>query len=343
MAMVNTEKLTRYYGSRRALNEVSFSIEAGEVVGVLGLNGAGKSTLLKILAGVLLPTSGEAQIDGRSVVSAESAARSRIGYLPEEPPVYREMSVGDYLRFAAKLKGCSPDRLETRLPQVLEQSGLATSDLGRVIGELSHGYRKRVGIAQAILHGPALVILDEPISGLDPRQIVEMRDTIKALRGEHTVLVSSHILSEISQTCDRILLIHEGRLLASGTEDELAERLGGNGGGFRLELRGEEKQIRSALEKIDGISGLRFLNDAHRHDASETGASTEGAPQAGSVDTVCKRVSLRASEKTIEEAVQALVEARVGVRQVSPTETELEQAFLDLTRSSSKSASEKSS
>ncbi|MDF1563622.1 MAG: ABC transporter ATP-binding protein [Deltaproteobacteria bacterium] len=312
--MVETTSLTRYYGSRRALSDVSFSIEQGEIVGVLGLNGAGKSTLLKILSGLLLPSAGEARVDGRSVVDAPAAARSRIGYLPEEPPVYREMTVGDYLLYAGQLKGRTRAEIEARLPKTLEQAGLARGDLHRVIGELSHGYRKRVGIAQAVLHEPALVILDEPISGLDPRQIVEMRETIGALRGQHTVLVSSHILPEISQTCDRILLIHEGRLLASGTEDELTERLGGGGGRWRLRVRGARASIESTLKGLEGIQGL------------DLGVEDEDGLE----------LTLTATAELVEAAVAALVGAGCGIRQVMPTETELEQAFLDLTKSEAK-------
>lgn len=310
MSMVETTSLTRYYGSRRALSDVSLSIEQGEIVGVLGLNGAGKSTLLKILAGLLLPSAGEARVDGRSVVDAPAAARSRIGYLPEEPPVYREMTVGDYLLFAGQLKGRTRAEIQARLPTTLDQAGLLRSDLLRVIGELSHGFRKRVGIAQAVLHEPALVILDEPISGLDPRQIVEMRETIGALGGKHTVLVSSHILPEISQTCDRILLIHEGKLLASGTEDELVERLGTGGGRWRLRVRGAKATAEGALAKLDAVSALELEEE-------ESGAL---------------ELTLTATAEGVEAAVAALVSAGLGIRQVMPTETELEQAFLDLTK-----------
>lgn len=309
MSMVETTSLTRTYGDRLALDGVSFSIEAGEIVGVLGLNGAGKSTLLKILAGLLLPSSGEATVDGRSVVDAPAAARSRIGFLPEEPPVYREMTVGDYLRYAGRLKGKTEKEVDARLPAVLEQAGLVRDDLPRVIGELSHGYRKRVGIAQAILHEPALVILDEPISGLDPRQIVEMRETVTGLRGKHTVLISSHILPEISQTCDRILLIHEGRLVAEGTEDELAERLGAAGGRWRLRIRGAKDTIEKTLGGVEGTSALSVRKEGDLCEAE-----------------------LTASAEAVEGAVAALVKAGLGVRQIVPTETELEQAFLDLTR-----------
>lgn len=307
MAMIVAEQLSRNYRFRRALDGVSFTIEAGETVGILGLNGAGKSTLLKILAGLLEPSSGRAVVDGVDVLDAPAAARKRVGFLAEEPPLYPEMTVGDYLRFTGRLKGMTSDQVSSRLSEVMSRTGLELSDGERVIGELSHGYRKRVGIAQAILHDPALVILDEPISGLDPRQIVEMRDTIASLKGEHTVLVSSHILSEISQTCDRILVIHEAKLVAEGTEEELTRRVGG-GTRVRVVVRGEKKTLEDVLAGIEGA-------------AAELGEVSDGLIEA----------TVTADQKGTEKMVSALVAAGLGVREVAPVQTELEHIFLDLT------------
>ena len=310
--MVRAEGLTRYYGRRPALVDVGFEIARGEIVGVLGLNGAGKSTLLKILAGLLVPSAGRAEVDGVDVLDQGKEARKRVGFLPEEPPLYREMRVGDYLRFTGELKGLDAETVRSRLPEVCEQAGLTEADLNRVIDELSHGYRKRVGIAQAILHRPALVILDEPISGLDPAQIAEMRQTVRSLGGRHTVLVSSHILSEVSQTCDRILVIHEGRRIAEGPVAELVGELSGELL-LTVEVRGEAPALRELCEKT-----LRSLGIEARIEAVEPAG--DGLLEA----------RLRLDEDVREQVVQALVEADFGVRRVAAERADLEAAFLRL-------------
>ncbi|MEX1369513.1 MAG: ABC transporter ATP-binding protein, partial [Nannocystaceae bacterium] len=204
--MIEASGLTRYYGDFAALSDASFTIEDREIVGFLGLNGAGKSTVLKILAGLLQPSAGSVKVGGVDASTDPDALRRKIGFLPEEPPLYREMRVREFLQWCGELKGCSKAEVRKALPTVLKTCDLeAMAD--RVIGELSHGYKKRVGIAQAIIHRPEVVILDEPISGLDPQQIVEMRKVVRSLKEHATVLISSHILSEIEQTCDRILVI----------------------------------------------------------------------------------------------------------------------------------------
>ena len=315
MAMVEAASLVRYYGRRRALDGVGFSIERGEIVGILGLNGAGKSTLLRILAGLLMPSAGTVKVGGVDVLEAPAAARRKVGFLPEEPPLYREMRVADYLRFTGRLKGMRPAEVDKRIPEVCDATGLDAETRARVIDELSHGYKKRVGIAQAILHDPDLVILDEPISGLDPRQIVDMRRTIDGLRGKHTVLVSSHILSEISQTCDRILLIHDGRVVAEGSEDALAAHLGA---GLRLVLvvRGDQAALESHLAGRQDVSAHRIADAGH-----------------GRLEA---RVTLDGDD--VEALVSALVGAGFGVRRVAEEAGELEQVFLDLTRSKKEAA-----
>lgn len=222
--MIEVKNLTRYYGTFAALNDVSFSIREGEIIGLLGLNGAGKSTTLKILAGLITPSEGEFRFDGHDVTENPELVRSRIGYLPESPPLYKDMTVTAFLTHIGRLKGMSAADVQRRLPGILELAQLQGRE-HQIIDTLSHGYRKRVGIAQAVLHDPKLVILDEPISGLDPRQIVGMRDVIRGLADGRAVIISSHILSEISQTCDRILVIVDGKLVAEGTEAELVERM----------------------------------------------------------------------------------------------------------------------
>jgi ABC-2 type transport system ATP-binding protein len=307
--MIQVTGLTHFYGERRAVEDLSFSIAEKEIVGFLGLNGAGKSTTLKVLAGLVVPSAGSVSIDGVDLVGAGASFRARIGYLPEDPPLYREMTVREFVRYCGELKGMASADVEARLPRVLEVAQLAhVAD--RVIGELSHGYKKRCGIAQAIIHAPKLVILDEPISGLDPRQIVEMRQVIRDLAKDCTVLISSHILGEISETCDRILVLAGGKVVAQGTEAELAARAAGAGTRLTLIVRGAAEQVEAAVKAAPGVSS---------HDAREE------APGVWRV-----HVALTGDER--EALVAALVAAGVGVRRMVEDETELEQIFLGLTK-----------
>jgi len=219
--MIRASNLSKYYGAKQALSKISFEIADGETVGFLGLNGAGKTTALRILACDLRPSSGTIEIGGVDAVAEPHEVRKRIGFLPEHPPLYMDMTVADYLAFAGELRGMSRGQVKRRMPDVLD-----ITDLGDVsedlIGTLSHGFRQRVGLAQAIIHQPKFLILDEPTRGLDPMQIVEMRNLIHDLKQNHTVLISSHILTEISQTCDRLLVLGKGALLGSGSEQDLA-------------------------------------------------------------------------------------------------------------------------
>jgi len=221
--MIRATNLSKYYGGKRALGPVSFEIEDGETVGFLGLNGAGKTTALRILACDLRPSAGSIEVGGVDAIADPHEVRKRIGFLPENPPLYLDMTVTDFLKFAGELRGMSKDELVKRLPQVIE-----IADLGEVandpIGTLSHGFRQRVGVGQAIIHQPKFLILDEPTRGLDPVQIVEMRNLIHDLKQNHTVLISSHILTEISQTCDRLLVLGRGTILGVGSEGELVAK-----------------------------------------------------------------------------------------------------------------------
>ena len=252
--MIQVQGLTKYYGHHAAIRNIAFNIERGEVIGFLGLNGAGKTTTLKILGCVLLPTSGHVTIDGMDVVQNPHEIRKRIGFLPDAPPLYEEMTVGGYLSFVAQLRGVSASSARDRVLSAEQQMALREVD-EEIISSLSHGYRQRLGVAQALVHNPALLILDEPNSGLDPAQIVEMRGLIRNLRGAHTILISSHILSEISQTCDRLLIIQDGEIVAQGTEGQLAQKLGGVGF-IELEVRAPAQRPVEALKAISGVEDV---------------------------------------------------------------------------------------
>ena len=237
--MIQVNHLTKRYGKRTAVEDLSFTIEKG-VYGFLGPNGAGKSTTMNILAGCLAPTAGEVTIDGYDVFDKPAQAKSRVGYLPELPPLYAGMTAREYLAFVARAKGVKIPDLERQLEQVIARTGI--SDVAdRLIGHLSKGYRQRVGIAQALLGEPAVIILDEPTVGLDPLQIMEIRALIRELGQERTVILSTHILGEVQAVCDHVLMIHQGRLVASGTLAELEAKYENLEAAF-LALAGEEKQ-----------------------------------------------------------------------------------------------------
>ncbi len=258
--MIQVEGLSKYYGPHAAIRNLQFGIDRGEVIGFLGLNGAGKTTTLKVLGCVLLPTSGRVTIDGFDVVRDPHEIRKRIGFLPDTPPLYDEMTVAGYLTYVARLRRVPVRKVSDHVAEAQALTALEDVSEER-LGALSHGYRQRVGVAQALVHKPELLILDEPSSGLDPVQIVEMRNLIRRLKGRHTVLVSSHILSEISQICDRLLVIQEGQLVAQGTEEELAQRLGG-AGRVELELRGPDAQTAQAtLQHIEGVTRVELVRE----------------------------------------------------------------------------------
>ena len=313
--MIEIQELYKYYGDRRAIGPLSTRIAQGEVVGLLGLNGAGKTTTLRVLACDLLPTSGSVRVAGFDVVERPDEVRAKVGYLPDRPPLYDDMTVREYLSYAARLRNVAPNQVKKRVGDVEELTELG--EVGsQLIGSLSHGYKQRVGIAQAIVHGPELVVLDEPISGLDPVQIMEMRELVRGLRGAHTVVVSSHILTEISETCDRILVIDDGRIAWSGTETELSATLK-QGMRIALTLRasGASAQVTAdrARAALTGISGVREVEVLEPAEAGEGIASL--------------RVAVTSD---VREAVgQSLVQAGLGILELA-REKELESMFLEL-------------
>ena len=272
--MIEANQLSKYFGERAAIRDLNFTIASGEVVGFLGLNGAGKTTTLRVLASLLLPTSGTVRVDGVEVTENPHAIRRKIGFLPDVPPLYPEMTVGDYLGFAARLRQVPGREAAARVAEA--ETKTALREMHReVIGELSHGFRQRVGLAQAIVHKPALLILDEPSAGLDPAQIVEMRNLLRGLRGEHTVLISSHFLTEISQTCDRLLVIHDGELVGQGSEAELASSMGQGGRELEVELRGGPADLAARLGSLAGVTQVRMRGTAEATTVLTLAASTD--------------------------------------------------------------------
>jgi ABC-2 type transport system ATP-binding protein len=302
--MIRAEGLTKYYDSRCVVDDVSFEIGDQQIVGFLGRNGAGKTTVLRMLAGLLSPSSGRIEIDGADLLDDPLGLRHRIGFLPERPPLYEDMTVAPYLEFAARLRGVEPERLD----EVLRMTDL-TSVRDQEVGTLSHGYRQRLGIAQAIVHDPALVVLDEPINGLDPVQIKEMRGLIRALRERHTVLVSSHILTEISQTCDRVLVLQGGRLAFKGTETELRARMKAEAREVRVTVIGPRAEVE------------RLLSESSVVERHEVHADADGE----------LRAEVLLAEPAPEKLASLLVGAGFGLRRLEPGASELESLFIELT------------
>jgi len=258
--MIHVDGLTKHYGKVKAVNNISFDVHAGEVLGFLGPNGAGKTTTMKILTSYLSPTSGRAVVAGYDVFDHPIEARYRIGYLPEGTPLYRDMTVLEYLNFVADIRNIPTGSKRTRrLREVVEQCGLGDR-LGFLIGELSKGLKQRVGLAQAILHEPEVLILDEPTSGLDPNQIVEIRQVIKHIGEKKTVIFSTHIMQEVQATCSRVLIISKGKIAADGSPDELQRKAQGQMS-LRVEMAGNAEQVKSALETVPGIESVRTLAD----------------------------------------------------------------------------------
>jgi ABC-2 type transport system ATP-binding protein len=274
--MIQVENLSKDYGPTRAVDRVTFNVRKGEVLGFLGPNGAGKSTTMKMLTCFLAPTGGTARVAGHDVFDESLEVRRRIGYLPEDTPIYRDMTVLEYLHFAAEMRGMEHARRELRIKEIGGRCGL-TESAGKLVGELSKGFRQRLGLAQAMLHDPDILILDEPTSGLDPNQIVEIRSLIKEVGQEKTVILSTHILPEVQATCSRILIISGGRLVADGTPDELRARERGSRYRVVVEANGSPQDaIRDRLTKISGVLRCEKLaTEDGAHGFAIDGASTE--------------------------------------------------------------------
>jgi ABC-2 type transport system ATP-binding protein len=308
--LIEVQGLTRFYADRPAIQDLSFSVPRGQVLGFLGPNGAGKSTTMRILTGYLAPGSGTATVAGFDVVEHSLEVRRRIGYLPETTPLYKEMRVASFLDMMCRLRGVPASKRRARVDSAIEACGL-TDRRHEVIGRLSRGLRQRVGLAQAIVHDPEVLILDEPTAGLDPVQTRETRELITALGREHTIVLSSHILPEVSATCDRVLIINHGRLVADDTPANLARSIGGaQGAEIEMILQGSGAEIESRVRAIPGV------------DSVAVSPAGEGA----------WRVVVKTSKADMrDELARAVVEAGFGLRELQARTLSLEDVFVHLT------------
>ncbi len=307
--MIEVEHLTKRYGPTLAVSDVSFKVGKGEILGFLGPNGAGKTTTMRVITGYLPPSEGRVRVGGYDVAEEPLAAKRVTGYLPETPPVYPDMTVAEYLTFVAKIKGVVRRDVKTRVDEVSEQVAL-TDVQHRPIGKLSKGYRQRVGLAQALIHKPEVLILDEPTAGLDPKQIIETRELIKSLAGQHTVVLSTHILPEASKTCQRVVVINTGKIVAAGTPDELTRRLQG----FETVLITIEGPAAEAMDKLQRVAGVNFV---------EPRESTDGH--------VTFEVHTEKGRDLRAELARAIVESRWGLLELKTSGLSLEDIFLKLT------------
>jgi ABC-2 type transport system ATP-binding protein len=308
--MIKVEGVTKRYGSMTAVRNISFEVAAGEIVGFLGPNGAGKTTTMRILTGFLPPTEGTAEVAGHSVLDEPIEVKRHIGYLPEIPPVYPEMDVDSYLEFVARLKGIPNSRVAAAV-----DAALAKTSIGHVrrklIGKLSKGYKQRVGLAQALIHNPKVLILDEPTAGLDPAQIREVRELVKSLAGDHTIILSSHILSEVSDTCGRVIIISEGSIVATDTPANLVARLQGGGAAVELEIDGPAEEVQARLAAVEGVLSVSRSRDV-------VGRAVWIA-HTGEAPDIRKRLA------------QAIVQSGWGLYGLKQTGMSLEDIFLKLT------------
>jgi len=258
--VIRVENLTKYYGDRLAVDNISFNVEKGEILGLLGPNGAGKTTTMRILTGFLMPTQGDTWVAGYDMLTHSLEGRQHIGYLPEAIPLYTDMTVRAYLDFSARIRGLDKIRRQNRIEEVMDICHLEEY-IDVLIGKLSRGFRQRVGVAQAIIHEPEVLILDEPTIGIDPIQVAMTRQLIKELGQEHTVLLSSHILPEVSMTCERVAIMNEGRIVAEDRIENLSSILRGTKR-IRLEVEGPRKKVTERLHQIEGVSQVSY-EDPH--------------------------------------------------------------------------------
>ena len=318
--MIEVSNLVKKYGDHTAVDHLSFQIEKGKIYGFLGPNGAGKSTTMNMITGYIASTEGKVMIDGHDILEEPEAAKKCIGYLPEMPPLYFDMTVLEYMKFAADLKKIPRNQKEKQIKEVMDMVKI-TDMKDRLIKNLSKGYRQRVGLAQAILGYPEVIILDEPTVGLDPKQIIEIRDLIKSLKKKHTVILSSHILSEVRAVCDYVLIISHGKLVASDTPDNL-ERLAAGSNSLLMKVKGEKDTIRKNLETIEGVTGVEMSCDTDE-ELWKTKVSIE------------ENVDIR------EEVFYAMAKADCPIYEMQVKRVSLEDVFLELTEGEKKKSTGK--
>ncbi|MBO0705824.1 MAG: ABC transporter ATP-binding protein, partial [Candidatus Dormibacteraeota bacterium] len=306
--MIEVQGLSKRYGARPALVDVTFSVPRGQVLGFLGPNGAGKSTAMRILTGYLGASGGSASIDGLDLFSQSREVRRRVGYLPEVTPLYGEMRVEAYLRLVCRLRGVRPSQRQAQIDRAIEACGL-TERRRDIIGRLSRGLRQRVGLAQAVVHDPAVLILDEPTAGLDPAQTKETRDLITELGHNHTVVLSSHVLSEVQATCQRVVIIDRGRLIADDTPEALSARMREAGAEVQAIVRGEPESVERTLRQIEGVRDVRLYPVG------------EGE----------RAVTVTSTRPDLQDAIaRAVVGAGLGLRELRTRSLSLEDVFLQV-------------
>ena len=308
--MIEVRNLVKKYGNHVAVDHLNFTVEKGKIYGFLGPNGAGKSTTMNMITGYIASTEGDILIDGHNILEEPEEAKKRIGYLPEMPPLYQDMTVREYLEFAAELKAIPREKKKSNIEEVMSTTKIEDVK-NRLIKNLSKGYKQRVGLAQALLGYPEIIILDEPTVGLDPKQIIEIRDLIKGLGRKHTVILSSHILSEVSAVCDHVLIIDKGRLVASDSPENLSKLIAGDNS-LELTIKGREEDIRKAFDMVENIQEVIY------HDSLVKGACD-----------VTVKVS---GEQDIRENIFfALAEMKCPILKMQSGNMSLEEVFLKLT------------
>lgn len=307
--MIEVRDLSKSYGDRLAIDKLNFTVNKGEVVGFLGPNGAGKSTTMKIITGYMSPSQGEVKVAGFDVFSDPLEVKRRIGYLPETPPVYGDMSVEDYLKFVARIKGANKDNVNNLVVSAIEKTNLGEVRK-RLIQNLSKGFKQRVGIAQALVSDPEILILDEPTVGLDPKQVMEVRDLIRKLKGQHTIILSTHIMSEVQANCERAIIINRGKIVAQDSLQGLSKRLSG---GARLEMRVRRghDSLAKALQSAQGVHQVQVSGQSLLID-------TDG------------------SENTLEALASLVVQQGAGLLEMHSQAASLEDVFIHLTADAKK-------
>jgi ABC-2 type transport system ATP-binding protein len=313
MPVIEVSGLTKYYGDKVGVEDLTFNVARGEILGFLGPNAAGKTTTMRVITGYMSPTRGSVKVAGYDLLDEPAAVKRHIGYLPENPPLYRDMTVRAYLEFVAEIKEVPPKRRRAAVAGAIERLALGEVQ-GRLVQNISRGYRQRVGLAQALINDPDVLILDEPTAGLDPKQIIEIRNLIRDLAGHHTVVLSSHILPEVSVTCSRVMIINRGRLVAEDAPERLSARLR-RAQRLVVRVRGPAQKVAAALGRVPGVAGVE--------------AVTEAAP--GPASDGLFYVDAEAGSDVREGVFHAMAAAGAPILELRPVELSLEEVFLQLT------------